>query len=119
MKKEYKTILQTKGFSISCKNKKCIGGKIDILLGRDEGYSNWTVMKNGYFSLKCHGCGKFGTTNKSVLPNELYNFDVVCLECEQKNKFNFYPGDIDGEIRPHLICTNCGQTFANIVKKYD
>ena len=69
-------------FKINCIS--CGSDKIQTTLEGDNGYSDWTVMETGFVSFKCHGCGKFGSTDTFAKPNELSNFNVRCLKCEDE-----------------------------------
>jgi len=95
---------------VFCKNPDCIGGKIETTLSGDVGYSNWTVMEDGAISFKCHGCGKFGSTNvwKHGHNNQLQNFLVKCLGCGSEKWSSFIQDvDCDGE-KTHMSCDECG-----------
>lgn len=105
---------ETEGFEVSCKNQKCVGGKIEVQIDSDSGYSNWTVMESGKISFKCHGCGKYGSTDGYDKPNELDNFEVLCLECSsyqrKDNNWEYNIQDVDGEDQMSFIeCKTCGQ----------
>ena len=94
--------------TIRCKNEKCIGGRIETTMQSDDGYSNWTVMDSGFVSFKCHGCGKFATTDEYAKPNEPENFEVECKMCGS-NEWSEHIQDVDGEEEPtHISCNNCG-----------
>lgn len=95
-----------KNHTIRCLNPKCIGGRIETTLESDEGYSNWTVMSDGYISFKCHGCGKFATTESDVSPNEPDNFEVTCVCGSHEWEENI--GDVDGFIKTSIECKKCG-----------
>lgn len=114
MKEETIIKPNTAGFRISCKNPVCIGGRIETTLEDDSGYSNWTVMDSGKVAFKCHGCGKYGSTYEYDEPNELDNFEVICLNCpdfrQKDENWSFGIGDVDGEnISTHIECKTCGQ----------
>lgn len=114
MKEENIIKPNTAGFRIRCKNEQCIGGRIETTLEDDSGYSNWTVMDSGKIAFKCHGCGKYGSTDEFEKPNELDNFEVICLNCpdyRQKDKnWDYSVGDVDGyEPQTHIDCKTCGQ----------
>lgn len=92
--------------TIKCKNPQCIGGRIETTLEDDSGYSNWTVMASGYVSFKCHGCGKFATTDMYVKPNEPENFEVTCVCGSTEWEENI--GDVDGyDERTNIECKKC------------
>lgn len=67
--------------TIKCLNPDCIAGRIETTMDGDSGYSNWTVMDSGYVEFKCHGCGKFASTDKYKKPNNPENFQVICNKC--------------------------------------
>lgn len=104
----------TPGFLIECENPNCPGGRIETTMEDDSGYSNWTVMDSGKIAFKCHGCGKYGSTDKYDNPNELSNFKVICLNCSEYNQkdenWDYNIGDVDGESeRTYIQCKSCGQ----------
>ncbi len=75
-------------------------------------------MESGKVAFKCHGCGKFGSTDEYDKPNELSNFEVVCLMCDnynqKDNNWAFIIGDVDGETqKTHIECKTCGQRLFN------
>lgn len=93
--------------TIKCLNPKCIGGRIETTMEGDSGYSNWTVMDSGYIEFKCHGCGKFASTDTYKKPNEPENFEVTCDMCGS-NEWDFSIRDVDGEEEPtHICCKKC------------
>lgn len=95
---------------IKCKNPNCIGGRIETTMEGDDGYSNWTVMSDGFIEFKCHGCGKFGSTDEFKDPNELDNFEVTCKNCHS-HEWGYEIKDVDGENPPtRIICKGCGAT---------
>jgi len=95
-------------FKIKCLNPNCIGGKIEVSIFGDSGYSNWTVMDSGAVEFKCHGCGKFASTDDYKKPNEPKNFEVTCPFCNSHN-WDYHIQDVDGESRPSSIdCKDCG-----------
>jgi len=98
--------------TIKCKNPNCIGGRIETTMNGDSGYSNWTVMEDGYIEFKCHGCGKFASTDKYKTPNEPDNFEVMCNKCGCK-EWIAYIQDVDEELEEtHIECKKCGaKTF--------
>lgn len=92
---------------IECLNKDCIGGRIETTMERDSGYSNWTVMDSGFIEFKCHGCGKFASTDSYKKPNEPQNFKVTCLKCGS-NKWEENIQDVDGEEeKTNIECKDC------------
>ena len=95
--------------TIKCLNPQCIGGKIETTLQGDDGYSNWTVLDSGFVELKCHGCGKFGSTDtyKDEGNNQLNNFEVKCNLCGT-TKWSPNIQDVDGEEEPtNIECDYC------------
>ena len=95
--------------TIKCLNPQCIGGRIETTLQADEGYSNWTVMDSGFIEFKCHGCGKFGSTDtyKDKGNNQLDNFEVKCNLCDS-TKWSPNIQDVDGEDdTTNIECDNC------------
>lgn len=93
--------------TIKCLNGACIGGKIEVSLEKDSGYSNWTVMDSGFVEFKCHGCGKFGSTDSYKKPNEIENFEVSCNLCGSK-EWGESIQDVDEESEPtHIYCKKC------------
>lgn len=116
MEEKITTIIKpsTKGFEVRCINPQCIGGRIETTMEDDSGYSNWTVMDSGKIAFKCHGCGKYGSTDEYDQPNEMSNFEVICLECSEyrvkPNNFDYGIGDVDGDdVKTHITCKECGQ----------
>jgi len=96
-------------FKVTCKNCKS-DGKIQTTMESDSGYSNWTVMDNGYVEFKCHGCGKFASTDeyKDKPNNQPENFEVECNKCGSK-EWGYNIQDVDGEDEPtHILCKKCG-----------
>ena len=92
---------------ISCSNPVCIGGRIETTLYGDAGYSNWTVMDSGAVEFKCHGCGKFASTDTYKKPNEPDNFKVECLKCGSE-KWEENIQDVDGEDdETNIECKGC------------
>ena len=92
---------------IECKNPQCVGGRIETTMEGDSGYSNWTVMDSGHVEFKCHGCGKFASTDEYKKPNEPDNFLVTCLLCGS-NKWSEHIQDVDREEPPtHIECEEC------------
>lgn len=92
---------------IRCKNPQCIGGRIETTFESDSGYSNWTVMDSGYVEFKCHGCGKFASTDSYKKPNEPENFEVTCLQCGS-TEWEENIQDVDCEEPPTYIeCKKC------------
>jgi hypothetical protein len=100
-------------FSIKCK----FCGNEDptqfqVTMVDDEGYSNYTVMDEGYFEIKCIKCGTFGSEdhNKKDMPsNKLDQFEITCKNCGS-NKNSYIPGDVDGDDFPeggYLKCNEC------------
>lgn len=98
--------------TITCNNPDCIGGRIETTMSSDSGYSNWTVMDSGSVEFKCHGCGKFASTDKDKKPNEPENFMVECLKCgsiEWEENIQ----DVDGyKEETNIECKKCNsQTY--------
>lgn len=92
---------------IKCLNKNCIGGRIETTMEPDYGYSNWTVLDSGFIEFKCHGCGKFGSTDKYKIPNEMNNFRVTCKSCGSES-WSGNIQDVDGESeKTHIECNSC------------
>lgn len=81
-----------------------------------DGYSEYTVMECGFFSVKCKKCGAFGSTNKNEKPrsNKMNDFIITCAKCESTN-WNFsdsldnesYFSDVK-DTEPLLQCDDCG-----------
>ncbi len=95
--------------TIKCLNPDCIESKIQTTLEGDSGYSNWTVEDSGFVEFKCHGCGKFGSSDKykTAPNNQLSNFEVKCKLC---GSTEWTPNiqDVDGEEEPtNVECKNC------------
>ncbi len=104
---------------IKCLNPVCIGGRIETTIESDSGYSNWTVLDSGFIEFKCHGCGKFGSTDpyKDKENNQLNNFEVRCNVCYSK-EWDSEIGDVDGESdKSHIQCKNCGHRTYEIPQK--
>ena len=103
--------------TVRCKNQNCIGGRIETTMTGDEGYSNWTVMVDGELEIKCHGCGKFGTTDNYKKPNELNNFEIQCAGCGSHD-YSYYPQDADkdGETS-HIECKKCKAKTFELIKE--
>jgi hypothetical protein len=101
---------------IECKNTNCIGGRLETTMVGDEGYSNWTVMDDGFIEFKCHGCGKFASTDTYKKPNEPENFEVICLKCNSK-EWEENIQDVDEEAEEtNIECKNChAKTFELLV----
>jgi len=73
---------------VECLNTDCIGGRIETTMTGDSGYSNWTVMDSGFVEFKCHGCGKFASSDcekEKFNSNQPENFRVTCLKCGSNN----------------------------------
>ena len=96
-------------FSVRCKNASCVGGRIEVSIFSDSGYSNWTVMDSGAVEFKCHGCGKFASTDEWKKPNEPENFEVTCGSCGSEDNWDYQIGDVDGEMEggSHIECKDC------------
>lgn len=93
--------------TIKCLNPDCIGGRIETTMHGDSGYSNWTVMDNGYVEFKCHGCGKFTSTDTYKEPNSPENFEVTCNKCGSK-EWNENIQDVDCiDNKTNIECKNC------------
>lgn len=100
---------------ITCLNPDCIGGRIETTMSGDNGYSNWTVLDDGEIEFKCHGCGKFATTDyfqKEEGNNQPENFEVKCLNCGSTD-WDSNIQDVDEELEEtHISCSECGaKTF--------
>jgi transcription elongation factor Elf1 len=94
-------------FKVNCKN--CGSDKIQLSLEKDGGYSNWTVMSDGKVAFKCHGCGKYGSTLDYERPNELSNFNVRCLKCDEIDNWDHSIQDVDENRGPtNITCKKCG-----------
>lgn len=103
-------------FKINCIS--CGSDKIQTTFEADSGYSNWTVMDCGFISFKCHGCGKFGTTDDYAKPNELSNFNIRCLKCDEENNWDYEIQDVDGEDdETHISCKKCGNNTIQETKQ--
>jgi Zn finger protein HypA/HybF involved in hydrogenase expression len=99
--------MKEKNHTITCKNPNCIGGRIETTMENDNGYSNWTVMDNGFVEFKCHGCGKFGSTDTYKKTNELENFDVTCDNCGSR-KWESNIQDVEQEQeKTNIECSDC------------
>ena len=97
-----------KPFKIKCLNPQCIGGRIEVSIFGDSGYSNWTVLDNGAIEFKCHGCGKFASTDDNKKPNEPANFSVTCPYCGETG-WKYHLQDVDESCEPSNIeCESCG-----------
>lgn len=94
---------------IECLNPNCIGGRIETTMEGDSGYSNWTVLDSGYIEFKCHGCGKFASTDTYKEPNEPHNFKVTCKGCGS-NEWTENIADVDGTMgeETNIECKKCG-----------
>lgn len=94
-------------FAVKCLNPACIGGRIETTMEGDSGYSNWTVMDSGFVEFKCHGCGKFASTDTYKKPNEPENFQVTCTACGS-NRWTHNIQDVDGEEEAtNMECESC------------
>lgn len=90
-----------------CLNPNCIGGRIETTMCKDDGYSNWTVMDSGYIEFKCHGCGKFASTDEYKKPNDPENFRVTCNKCGS-DKWISNIQDVDSEEEEtNIECKDC------------
>jgi len=100
--------------TIKCLNPDCIGGRIETTMEPDSGYSNWTVMDSGFIEFKCHGCGKFASTDTYKKPNNPENFEVECKKCGS-HEWSAMVQDVDREDQEedtHIECKNCkSKTF--------
>lgn len=97
--------------SVKCLNPQCVGGRIETTMEGDSGYSSWTVLEDGFVEFKCHGCGKFGSTDKWKVPNELDNFEVTCNMCSsvEWEEHIQHIQDEEGDTEPtHIRCKKCG-----------
>lgn len=105
---------------IKCLNKYCIGGRLETTMIGDSGYSNWTVMDSGNIEFKCHGCGKFSTTDcfeKDTPSNQPDNFEVECLKCGSKD-WEENIQDVDGELEEtNIECKKCGVKTFELMNK--
>lgn len=99
-------------FKINCKNcleNKMQSDKIQTTLEGDSGYSNWTVIDSGKVAFKCHGCGKYGSSDEYDKPNELDNFTIRCLQCDTFDEVEYNIQDVDGEEEEtNMTCKKCG-----------
>jgi len=94
--------------TIKCKNPQCIGGRIETTMEKDSGYSNWTVMDSGFIEFKCHGCGKFASTDTYKKPNEPEDFEVTCDQCGSKEwDANIQDVDEEQKERTNIECKKC------------
>lgn len=82
--------------------------KIEISIFADSGYSDYTVMDDGQFELKCVSCGKFGSTDeyKKEPANEMKNFIVMCHNCRSA-EWDFSAGNVDGYCDSEVTCKKC------------
>ncbi len=95
-------------FTVACQNPSCIGGRIEVSIFGDSGYSDWTVMDSGAIEFKCHGCGKFASTDTYKKPNEPENFVVTCDDCGSP-EWDYSIANVDfneGE-ESHIECKKC------------
>lgn len=97
----------TTTFTIKCLNPQCIGGEIEVSIEGDSGYSNWTVMDSGYVEFKCHGCGKFASTDTYKTPNEPENFEVTCDKCGSKEWTENIQDVDEQEEDSNMECKGC------------
>jgi len=69
-------------------------------------------MDSGFVEFKCHGCGKFASTDECKKPNEPKNFEVICVLCGSK-EWESKIQDVDCEDEEtHIECAECGaKTF--------
>jgi len=93
--------------TIRCLNAKCVGGRIQTTMRSDDGYSDWTVLDSGFIEFKCHGCGKFASTDEDKLPNEIDNFEIVCKKCGSR-EWESYIALVEDTSRTHIVCKKCG-----------
>ena len=95
-------------FKINCIS--CGSDSIQTTLEGDSGYSDWTVMDSGFISFKCHECGKFGSTDSFAKPNELSNFNVRCLKCDEHNNWDYWIANVDhsDDENTYIECKKCG-----------
>lgn len=99
---------------IRCKNPNCIGGRIETTMESDSGYSNWTVMDGGFVEFKCHGCGKFASSDEYKEPNEPDNFEVTCQLCGS-TEWTANIQDVEQtELPTHIECEKCGAKSESI-----
>lgn len=94
-------------FKINCKN--CGSDKIQSTLEGDSGYSDYTVIDSGRIAFKCIGCGKYGSTDKYEIPNELSNFNIRCLKCDKVNYWDYWIRSVDylDNEKTYIECKNC------------
>ncbi len=93
--------------TVKCLNLDCPGGEIQTSMEGDRGYSNWSVTDSGYIEFKCHGCGKFSSTDTDKKPNEPNNFEVKCNNCGSI-EWDYEIQDCDAEEEEtHIYCKNC------------
>lgn len=106
-------------FKVNCKN--CVengvsSDKIQVSLESDSGYSNYTVMYDGKIAFKCVSCGKYGSTDEYDNPNEIKNFQVRCLKCDEVDNWEFTIQDVDEMGDPTCIyCPKCDNTLTEDV----
>jgi len=93
-------------FEITCKT--CYEkGKIQCDFSSDEGYSNYTVLTDGCFEIKCHTCGKFMSTDLFKKPNDKDNFTLKCIYCGGLDEWTYFAKDIDEYCDNNNITCNC------------
>ena len=69
-------------------------------------------MDSGYVEFKCHGCGKFASTDTYKKPNEPENFGVMCDNCNS-TEWSGNIQDVDHqEEDTNMECSGCkGKQF--------
>jgi Zn finger protein HypA/HybF involved in hydrogenase expression len=71
-------------------------------------------MEYGNIEFKCHGCGKFASTDTCKKPNNPENFEVTCNKCDS-HEWTPMIQDVDGDYQEeatHIQCNNCkSKTF--------
>jgi len=52
-----------------------------------DGYSEYTILSEGFIEFKCLSCGTFGTTNEEQKEgsNKLNMFELTCNKCNSHN----------------------------------
>ena len=100
---------------IKCLNPQCIGGRIETTMEGDSGYSDWTVLDSGFIEFKCHGCGKFASTDTYKKPNEPKNFHVTCKKCGSTEwEHNIANVDYDEGEETNIECKKCKALSFNL-----
>lgn len=94
-------------FKVKCN---CGSEDIETTMENDGGYSNYTVMDDGYIEFKCKACGNFGSTDKEEKGgnNKLDQFTVTCISCGSTD-WSYTPGDVDGDESNVITCDKCNK----------